>query len=250
MTEIPKQAPEGEQSQELPVNNGYLSALVRNYIAFPNDCEWLKVLGSHGLSEFARKHPGLSIKEDRIRQDLRDVLFSLLETYGFWGQILLNTGQTEQRNFYWKPFHRFQGLPDLGFEDLTHSLTNVENHTLRFYKTEDGKIVVKRVDFDDFTARGIPPAEFWMTAQRYVINPNGEITLKERFWPPTEENGQKRKPEDKLLPPPRNSLLTLKNLVTIALNGAKMQERGQFISYNKNAANGQRQITPKPKIFT
>ncbi len=236
----------GQNPQEIPVAKSYVGNLVRDYIYYQERSSVLAELLRNGLPNDAKtKQPEV---EANLKQDLRNVLFSLLETYDFWGEIPTKR-PTGDRSSALQPYFRHQGLPHLDLITLQHTLPNVKNPTVRFKKNEDGSIVVKGTDFRDFGERGFPPG-FWMASEYLIIDFDGRVKLAAKYFPGKDPNGiERRYFKDRPLFP--NSLLVLKSLVAIALNGAKLQENGQlFYANGTTPSNGRLRPKNRLKIFT
>lgn len=252
MTEADRRSPDGkvprQNPQEIPVAKSYIGYLVRDYISHQRHSNVLEELFRNGLPNEAK--PKQPEDKTNLTQDLRDVLFSLLETYNFWGETLRKKPRSDRSSSY-QPYYQHQGLPHLDLITLKHTLPSVENPTIRFKKTKDESIVVKAVDSQDVGARGFLP-DFWMASEYLVVNFDGRVKLAAKYWPGTDKNGVERQyfKSHPLFP---NSLLVLKSLVTIALNGAMLQQDGQL--YQKEESVNSRgvklkKVTVKPRIFT
>lgn len=234
----------GQNPQEIPVAKSYIGELVKDYIYYRERSSVLAELFRNGLPNDAKtKQP----EEANLKQDLRDVLFSLLETYDFWGEIPTKK-PTSDRSSSLQPYFQHQGLPHLDLITLQRTLPNVENPTVRFKKNEDGSIVVKGVDFRDFGERGFPPG-FWMASEYLMVNFDGRVKLAAKYFPGKDPNGIERRyfKDHPLFP---NSLLVLKSLVNIALNGAKLQEEGKLFYADGGRNNGRLRPKNRPKIFS
>jgi len=234
----------GQNPQEILVTRNYIGNLVEDYISHEKHSSVLVELFRNGLPNEARLKQSES--KINIRQDLRDVLLTILETYGFWKEIPRKKPLSNRTPL--QPFYPYQGLPHLGLIVLQHTLSNDENPTIRFKKNEDGNIVAKGVDSGDFGARGFPPG-FFMASEYLVVNFDGKVKLGAKYFPGKDKNGTERQyfKSHPLFP---NSLLVLKSLVTIALNGAKLQEKGQLFYANRISDNSRHRLENRPKIFT
>lgn len=236
----------GQRPKENPVVGTYIGDLVKDYIIHRERSSMLMQLFVIGLPNEARS--GQPQSETNPKQDLRDVLFSLLEIYDFWGEIPTKK-PTSDRSSSLQPYFQHQGLPHLDLITLQRTLPNVENPTVRFKKNEDGSIVVKGVDFRDFGERGFPPG-FWMASEYLMVSFDGRVKLAAKYFPGKDPNGIERRyfKDHPLFP---NSLLVLKSLVTIALNGAKLQEEGKLF-YANGTTPGNSRLRPKnrPKKFS
>lgn len=236
----------GQNPQEIPIAKSYIGELVKDYIYYRERSSVLAELFRNGLPNEER--PSQPQSETNPKQDLRDVLFSLLEIYDFWGEIPTKK-PTSDRSSSLQPYFQHQGLPHLGLIKLQHTLPNIDNPTVRFKKNDDGSIVVKGVDFRDFGERGFLPG-FWMASEYLTVNFNGRVKLSAKYFPGKDPNGIERRyfKDHPLFP---NSLLVLKSLVTIALNGAKLQEEGKlFYANGTTPGNGRLRPRNRPKIFS
>lgn len=231
--------------EETPVARTYIGDLVRDYLVHHDRSGMLMQLFAIGLPSEARS--GQPRSEINPKQDLRDVLFSLLEIYNFWGEIPTRKSTSDRSSAY-QPFYQHQGLPHLNLIKLQHTLPNNDNPTIRFKKNEDGSIVVRGFEIGDIGERGFPP-EFYVAAEYLMVNYDGGLKLGAKYFPGKDQNGPERRYfKDHPLYP--NSLLVLKSLVTIALNGAKLQEEGQLFYANGEKNNGRYRPKDRPKIFT
>lgn len=189
---------------------------------------------------------------EQIAKDLKDVLYAILDRYNFWST--LNRGYPRL------------GLPTLGLIDLRNTDPDSYNPSVRFsqgYKWEsdgededeevtDGSMQVYSTIPQDY---GIGMDTLWMTYEEIEVSPEGVCNKRIEQYPSSRwETQVSGKQID------QGSIEILRKLITVALNGAAMQEKEELAEWlfdNTKPFSWQEDFSvntvlnePHPPIFT